>query len=97
MVVVGFAPRLPQFFHSTERAMTAPIAPRRWFAFLLRSLPLLIAVVALPCSGRPPEMLRAPEEKAAVEAIEKFREASSTGMRRDWSAASRPRASDLRM
>ena len=58
----------------TEYAMTAaPSAVCRWSSFAIRSLPLVIAVVALPCSWRPSERpRRALEQQAAVAAIEKI-------------------------
>ena len=75
-VKVGWAERSEphrNHCHSKERDMTATDAVvRRWFPFTLWSLPLLIAAVALPSCGRKSEMPRAPEEKAAVEAIEKL-------------------------
>ena len=50
----------------------APAAFRCSLPFALRSWPLLIAVVVLPCSARPPEMQRAREQVEAVQAIEKL-------------------------
>ena len=52
--------------------MMAAVSVRRWSLFSLRSLPFLIALVALPCSGQTAELRPVQEEQAAVEAIEKL-------------------------
>ena len=52
--------------------MNAISVVRRWSAFPLRSLPLLVAVVALPCIYRPPELQQARKQVEAIAAIQKL-------------------------
>ena len=50
----------------------APRGAGRWFPLPLRSLVLIAAVAAIPCSWRPPEMQRRRDQEAIVAAIQKL-------------------------